>query len=131
LLRRAVVDSYEASSDPADLEAGRALAREMVDRFGDGAGGFHFTAADHEELLTRTRSLADGALPAGSGVAAEALLRIGIHTGDPALSAAGRRTLVAMRSIVDRSPAAFAALLAAATYAEGRAREVTIVGART
>ena len=126
---RGLVDLYEAAFEPRDLEASRSLARSMVERFGDGAGGFHFTANDHETLLARTRSLWDGALPAGSGVAAEALLRIGLLTDDAGLAAEGRKVLVALRPSAARSPSAFTALLAAAAYDGGTAREIAIVGA--
>jgi uncharacterized protein YyaL (SSP411 family) len=127
---RGLVDLYEAEFERRDLDDAAAIARALVAHFGDGAGGLHFTADDHEALLARTKSTWDGALPAGSGVAAEALLRIGLHTGDRALSEAAGRTLVAMRPSVARSPSAFAALLAAAAYGSGRAREIVIVGPR-
>jgi uncharacterized protein YyaL (SSP411 family) len=127
---RGLVDLYEADFDRRDLDDAAAIARALVAHFGDGAGGFHFTADDHEALLARTKSTWDGALPAGSGVATEALLRIGLHTGDKALSDAAGRTLVAMRPSVARSPSAFAALLAAAAYGSARVPEIVIVGPR-
>ena len=39
-MARAALALFEASGEPADLEAARRLASEAIDLFGDGAGGF-------------------------------------------------------------------------------------------
>jgi uncharacterized protein len=126
-LARGLVDLYEASFDPKDLDAAASIARTTVARFSDGHGGFAFTSDDHEALLVTPLSTYDGALPAGSGVAAEALFRIATHTGDTTWAEAARKTLVALRPAAGRSPSAFAALLAASAYGDGT-REIAVVG---
>jgi uncharacterized protein YyaL (SSP411 family) len=125
---RAEIDLYEAAFDPANLARARALARTLLARFGDGRGGFHFTSDDHEALLARTASVHDGAIPAGSGVAAEVFARLAVHQGDAALREARDAALRALAPAVRRVPSAFATLLAAAPYAEGATVEVAIVG---
>ncbi len=129
-LARGLVDLYESCFDRKYLDAATAIARTMVLRFEDGAaGGFFFTSSDHETLLARNKSLYDGALPAGAGVAVEALMRLAAHRNDPRLRASAERALRAYRPVVARAPSGFASLLAAADFARGPVQEIAIVGA--
>ena len=128
-LARGLIDLYEASFDPGDLDRAARLGRTLLARFGDGRGGFFFTSDDHETLLTRTRSSHDGALPSGAGVAAEVLLRLARHLDDAELRAAGGRALTALAPLVARAPSAFASLLAAAWHLGDEVVEVAVLGA--
>jgi uncharacterized protein YyaL (SSP411 family) len=130
-LARGLIDLYESGFDRRDLDRAASLSRTMLARFGDGQGGFHFISDDHEPILARTRSTYDNAIPAGSAVAAETLLRLAVHLDDASFRKAGLATLAALRPLVERSPAGFSTLLNAAAYA-GREQvlEIAIVGAR-
>ncbi len=76
------------------LEAAMAMADTVVTDFEDSErGGFRFTAAHHEDLLVRTRELQDSAVPAGSSVAIELLLRLFVLTGKDDYRWAGRAAL--------------------------------------
>lgn len=66
----------------ADLELAKALADALLTYFSAPQGGFYFTAHDHESLIHRPLPLADDAIPAGNGIAALALLRLGHLLGD-------------------------------------------------
>jgi len=130
-LARGLVDLYEAGFDRRDLDRAAALTRIIVSRFSDGQGGFHFTSDDHEAILARTRSTFDNAIPAGSAVAAETLLRLAIHLDDASFRKAGLATLAALRPLADRMPSGFATLLNASAYAERKeVPEIAIVGKR-
>src|ERR1039458_9904866 len=50
------------------------LLAAVLDRFGDGAGGFYDTADDGEALVYRPADPADGPTPSGAFAAAGALL---------------------------------------------------------
>lgn len=130
-LARGLLDLYEASFERRWLDAAAAVARTMTAHFADGDGGFFFTANDHPPLLARSRSAHDGALPAGSGVAAETLLRLAAHLGDREMRASAERTLQAMQPLTARNPSAFAALLAAADFSSGPVVEIALAGSRT
>src|SRR5262249_14484486 len=91
-------------------------------------GVFFFTSDDHETLVTRPRSFHDGALPAGSGVAAETLLRLAVHRDDETLRRAAHRALEALQPHVARSPSALASTLRAATLAEDGPIGIAIIG---
>jgi len=45
-------------------------------------GGFFFTSHDHEQLLYRSKTFSDDAMPSGNGVAASALLQLGLLSGN-------------------------------------------------
>jgi uncharacterized protein YyaL (SSP411 family) len=126
---RGLLDLYEAAFDPRHLALADRLASAMVDRFEDRQqGGFFFVSDDHEELLTRSRSGHDGALPAGAGVAAELLLRLAVHLDSPAYRDTALRTIAASRSSLRRMPSAHASLLLAADFAAGPVLEVALIG---
>jgi uncharacterized protein YyaL (SSP411 family) len=130
-LARGLLDLYESSFERRWLDAAAQIAGDLVERFEDrDRGGFFFTSIDHESLLVRTRSIHDGALPAGSGVAAETLLRLAGHLDDPRARDAALRTLRALRSNVEQAPSAFASLLVAAELAAAPPLQIAIVAER-
>ncbi|MGH8230948.1 MAG: thioredoxin domain-containing protein, partial [Steroidobacteraceae bacterium] len=90
------------------------LAEVMLRHFEDReAGGFFFTADDHEALISRPKSFSDDAIPAGNAVAARALLRLGYLLGEPRYLAAAERTLRAAWDALVRYPEAHASMLRA------------------
>jgi uncharacterized protein YyaL (SSP411 family) len=131
VLGRGLVDLYESGFDRRDLDRGAGLARTLVARFADGHGGFYFTSDDHEAVLARTRSTYDDAIPAGTAVAAETLLRLAVHLDDAGFRKAGLAALAALRPLVDRVPSAFSSLLNASAYADRKnVVEIAVVGPR-
>jgi uncharacterized protein len=79
----------------------------------DAAGGFFLTADDHEALIVRTRPLADDAMPAGNGVAARVLIRLGHLLGEARYLEAAERTLRAAWPRIVQMPIAHLTLIAA------------------
>jgi uncharacterized protein YyaL (SSP411 family) len=95
-----------------DLEFATTLAEVLLAHFEDPAGGgFLFTADDHEKLLERPRPLADDAMPAGNGVAALALNRLGCLLGEPRYLEAAERAVRSAYPVIKRVPFAHCALL--------------------
>ncbi len=77
-----------------DLEFAVELAEVLLAHFADGEqGGFYFTADDHEQLVYRPKPYGDDAIPAGNGVAARALLRLGHLLAEPRYLEAAEHTL--------------------------------------
>ncbi len=128
-LARGLLDLYECTFERRWLDEAAALGRQAIALFEDAdAGGFYFTARDHERLLARTRSLHDGALPSGTGVLCETLLRLAVHLDDAALRKPVERTLAAARPAMARAASAFASLLLAADLLEGPVLEIAVAG---
>jgi uncharacterized protein YyaL (SSP411 family) len=93
-LLAALLELLQADYRAADLDFARRLADALLDRFEDREhGGFFFTAHDHEALIQRPKPAHDNALPAGNGVAARALLRLGHLLGEVRYLEAAQRAL--------------------------------------
>jgi uncharacterized protein YyaL (SSP411 family) len=97
-----------------DLGFAIELADTLLARFEDReAGGFFFTAHDHEVLIHRPKSGHDNATPAGNGIAAYALQRLGHLLGESRYLAAAGKTLGLFWPQMRHSPAGFGSLLRA------------------
>ncbi len=108
----ALLEQLQARWDDAHLEFAIALADALLEHFEDrDAGGFWFTADDHEELMHRPKPLADEAVPSGNGVAAFALQRLGFLLGETRYLRAAERTLMAAWQAMSEYPHGHASLL--------------------
>jgi len=99
----ALLELLQARWDGASLDFAIEIAELLLGHFEDrDAGGFFFTADDHETLMHRPRPLADDATPSGNGVAALALQRLGHLVGEQRYIDAAERTLrCALRAMSD------------------------------
>ncbi|MGI8961387.1 MAG: thioredoxin domain-containing protein [Bryobacteraceae bacterium] len=80
---QALVDLFEASSNPSYLEIAVNLAKDDLTQFEDAEhGGFFSTISGARDLLLRIKDDYDGAEPSGNSVAADVLLRLAHITGD-------------------------------------------------
>ena len=76
-MARAALALFEASGEPADLDAARRLASEALELFGDGKGGVYLTASDAADVPgARPRHAHDGATPSGVGLLMEVFARL-------------------------------------------------------
>jgi uncharacterized protein len=77
------------------------------------SGGFFFTSDDHEKLIYRSKSFSDDAIPAGNGIAAFVMQRMGHLLGESRYLAAEESTLHAAWKGMEQYPHAHTSLLAA------------------
>ena len=113
-LLSALLELMQAEFRTADLAFAIELADTLLIRFEDpGAGGFFFTAHDHEALIHRPKTGHDNATPAGNGVAAFALQRLGHLLGETRYLSAAEKTLRLFWPAIRQSPGGFASLLRA------------------
>ncbi|HET6324160.1 MAG TPA: thioredoxin domain-containing protein, partial [Planctomycetaceae bacterium] len=90
----ALAEVYQATFDPRYVAAAAELAADLIANFADSAaGGFFYTAHDHETLIARSKDLHDNATPSGNGMAAYSLLRLARLCGREDFDAAARGTL--------------------------------------
>ena len=107
----ALIECLQNRWSSRDLHWAIALADAMLGHFEDrDAGGFFFTADDHEILIQRPKPWADEAIPSGNGVAARSLLRLGHLIGNTTYTDAAERTLRAAFSFMQQNPASCATL---------------------
>src|SRR5262249_22948728 len=95
------------------------------------AGGYFFTAHDEEQLITRSKSGADGSLPAGNPVAAHTLLRLHHLTGEAGHRTRAEEILRLYHAEAAQNPFAYASYLQALEFFVEGPTEVLVVGKRT
>ncbi len=110
-----------------DLDFAIVLADSLLARFQDEeAGGFFFTADDHESLIYRPKPTMDDAVPPGNGVAALALLDLGHLLAEPRYLEAANRTIDWALGMIERLPAGHCTLLSALETA-ARPQELIVI----
>jgi hypothetical protein len=130
MVAAALVDVYEATFERRWLDASRALADDLLRLFWDDAvDGFYDTGHDHERLILRPRNLFDNAVPSGSSVAIETLLRLAELTGESAFESRAAAALRPMADLMGRHPSGFGRFLCALDFHVGPRAEVALVGA--
>jgi uncharacterized protein len=127
-MAEACLTLYETTFEPRWLRAAVELADGMLALFADPRGGFYQTGSDAELLVVRPKELFDNAVPAGSSVAADVLLRLGRLLGEQRYETAALGALRSVAELLARAPTGFGYALGVADFALSRVREVAIVG---
>jgi uncharacterized protein len=113
-LADAILELQQLRFRADELAFARELAEVVLGCFADRAGGgFYFTADDHETLIHRTKAFADDATPAGNGIGARVLLRLGYLLGESRYLAAAEHTLRAAWPALERYSHGHVSLLCA------------------
>jgi uncharacterized protein YyaL (SSP411 family) len=114
MLAWGLLELVEATWDATALQWAGELADVMLAHFADAAaGGFYFTADDHESLILRPKTFADDATPAGNGIAARALIRLGYLLGETRYLDAAVSVLHSAHAAIERYPHGHGTLLMA------------------
>jgi uncharacterized protein YyaL (SSP411 family) len=120
---------YEATFDAIWLDHLRGLLTEMLTAFWDDtAGAFFDTAADQERLVVRPQDVTDNAVPSGTSMAVDVLLRAGQLLGEPSWIERSRATIERLAPTAAKAPQAFGRLLAAVDFYLGRPVELAVIG---
>jgi len=110
----ALLELLQAEFRGKDLEFAQSLAAVLLEQFEDSeAGGFFFTARDHERLIHRPKPGHDNAMASGNGMAAYALNRLAALTGEARYARAAQRTLALFYPSLRERPSGYAMLLLA------------------
>ncbi len=130
-LAAALLELIQAQFSRQDLEFAERLAEVLLEQFEDReAGGFFFTARDHEQLIHRPKPGHDSALPAGNAVAAWALGRLAAITGESRHARAAERTLELFHASMRGTPGGFGAMAIALEELLEPPRLLVLRGAR-
>ena len=110
----AVLELQQVRFRAEELEFARQLTEMVLRHFADEAnGGFYFTSDDHEQLIHRSKTFSDDAIPSGNGIAAFTLQRLGHLLGEPRYLAAAERTLRAAWPALEKYPLSHVTLVTA------------------
>ncbi|MEO7741492.1 MAG: thioredoxin domain-containing protein [Usitatibacter sp.] len=130
-LLAALLECLQARFEPGDLEWATELGDTLLDHFLDReAGGFFFTAHDHEHLIHRPKPGADHATPSGNGIAALALHRLAFISGETRFSDAAAAAVAHFWPQMEGQPMGFGSLLAALEEQIEPPRTLIVTGAQ-
>src|SRR5919201_2478909 len=121
---------YESTFDRRWLNAMQEMVSEMLQAFWDESqGAFFDTAVDQPALVLRPQDVTDNAIPSGTSMAVDVLLRAGRLVGHDEWVDKARRVLERLGPTAAKAPLAFGRLLAALDFELGRPVELAVVGA--
>ena len=124
-----VIQLYEATLEPGQLEFACELAGAMIAKFYDAPnGGFWQSPAGVNDLILRVKDDYDGAEPSGNSVATLALLKLAAITGCEEFKHAAAATLQLSAGRLQKQPAALAFMLQALDFWLDEPRRVVIAG---
>ncbi len=119
---------YEATFDRRWLDASRRLAEQALALFWDQREEIFFdTGTDQEVLVVRPRNLFDNAVPCGTSVSIEWLLRLAVLFGDERYEALALKALRPLADLMTRYPSGFGRYLSALDFHLGPVAEVALV----
>jgi len=111
-LADALLELLQTRWRSSDLQFARELVDVLLLQFEDpNAGGFFFTAEEHEKLIHRSKTFGDESVPAGNGVAASVLSRLGYLLGETRYLHAAQRTLNGAWTVLAEYPQAHMSLV--------------------
>lgn len=120
---------YQTTFNPRWFQQARALMDRVLAHFSDEKnGGFFDTADDHEQLVTRPKSLQDNATPCGNSIAVRVLLMLAAYTGQAKYQEPAIKALVALQGPMSQYPGAFAYWLGSLEFALAPPKEIAIIG---
>ncbi|MFO0954063.1 MAG: DUF255 domain-containing protein [Isosphaeraceae bacterium] len=113
-LAQGLLRLHAATGDAKRLEQARALTDRMIQDFADEqAGGFFYTADDHESLIARTKDAVDNVLPSGNSVAIRNLVALGALTKEARYLDLAGKSLDAFSPYLSQSPGSMPLMLVA------------------
>jgi uncharacterized protein len=119
---------YEATFDRRWLDESRRLAEEARRLFWSAEReAFFDTGHDQEALVVRPRNLFDNAVPSGTSVAIDWLLRLTVITGEERYEKIALEALRPMADLMQRYPSGFGRYLSALDFHLGPVAEVALV----
>ncbi|WP_119460545.1 thioredoxin domain-containing protein [Rhodospirillaceae bacterium SYSU D60014] len=129
-LGRAALALHAATGDSAYLDQSRAWVEVLDAHYWDGSGGgYFFTADDTGDVLLRTKSAADAAVPSGNGIMIGVLARLHYLTGEAAYRERADATVAAFAGEIGRNFFPLATLLNSNELLQ-TALQVVLIGPR-
>jgi len=123
-----LIELYETTYEPDYLKKALTLTDDLIKLFWDSKGGGLFIyGTDSEQLITRPKTIYDGAVPSGNSVAALNMIKLSRLTGRYDLEERAHDILKAFSGSISASPFSHAYSLMALMYEKEKGQEVVIV----
>ena len=121
---------YEWSGDARWLDQAARLTDTAIEFYGDEAGGaFYFTASDHEDLLVRSKTATDGAIPSGNSVMLMNLQKLAVLLDRKEYRERAEKIIAAFAPSAERMPFQHERFLAGVGAWHDGFQEIAVVGA--
>jgi hypothetical protein len=131
-LANALISLYEVTFDERFIGEAVRLVEIMLLHFKDqAAGGFFYTANDHEQLIARHKDVQDSSVPSGNALAATVLVRLGKLTGRTDYLEAAEKTFRMAGGVMEQAPTAAGQMLLALEMFLGPTAEMVLLGDST
>ena len=125
----ALLDVYESTFEQAYLDRAVTFTDVLLSQFWDEQdGGFFFTSADHEALISRSKSAFDGSVPSGNSVAAGVLLRLYYLTEQQDYLTKAETVLRLFYDAIPQNPFGLSNMLCALDFYLRRPQEIVLLG---
>jgi len=126
---RGLLELYRTDFDPLWLKTALHLGEELCRLFSPDQGGALFdTGSDAESLVTRPRTLYDGAVISANAVALELFSRLYLLTGGVTWRTRAEQIISHLAPLAARHPSAFSGFLLAASLLQEQSRQAVVVG---
>ena len=126
---QAFIDLYEAGFDSQWLFTAEDLTEEMIAQFWDEKRDSLFnTSRHHENLIVRTKTANDSAIPSPVGVAVQSFLRLGKLLDKKSYLKKAERILIANHPYMEKAPQGYLTLLMNVDSLIHPPKEIAIVG---
>jgi uncharacterized protein YyaL (SSP411 family) len=127
-LANALVTLYETTFEERWIDEAVGLADTILQQFADTeAGGFFYTAADHEQLISRHKDVQDSSVPSGNAMAATALVRLGKLCGRADYLKQASKAMQAFAVLLEQHPTASGQMLIALDLYLGPTPELVLI----
>jgi uncharacterized protein len=124
-----LTELFQVSGEVRYLNEAKRLIDLLIAEFWDEeAGGFFFTANNHEDLIVRKKDFYDNATPSGNSVAADVLLKLAHLTGDERYERFATTIFKLVAPQIRRYPNAYGRVLAALEFYLSPVREIVVLG---
>ena len=123
-----VIELYEATLEPRQLDFAIALAEAMLGEFFDAENGGFWQSLATKDLILRVKDDYDGAEPSGNSVATLSLLKLGVITGRAKFTQAAEKTLKLFAGRMAHAPQAVPYMLCALDFSMQEPKRAVIAG---
>ena len=123
-----LLELYEATFKPSYLSEAISLNRIMVEEFWSDDGGFYLGSDKSEQLIVRSLTGYDGAIPSGNSIAAYNLLKLTRLTGQEKWAVMAQKLFKVFSNDIQNTPIGYTSTLSAFMFEISNPKEIVVVG---
>ena len=123
-----LLELYEATFKTSYLNQAIILNEIMIEEFWSDNGGFYLGSDKSEQLIVRSMTGYDGAIPSGNSIAAYNLLKLTRLTGEIKFAELAEKIFKVFSNEINNSPSGYTSILSAFMFELSKPKEIVVVG---